>query len=66
MDTAGPKIGNYLEQEGQDKGDTMLEDPNEEAERFFEMLKAAQTPLWDGCSKYSTLSASLTLLSLKA
>jgi hypothetical protein len=44
----------------------MLEDPNEEAERFFEMLKAAQTPLWDGCSKYSTLSASLTLLSLKA
>lgn len=66
MDAAGPKIGNYLEQEGQEEGDTMLEDPNEEAERFFEMLKAAQTPLWDGCTKYSTLSASLTLLSLKA
>lgn len=63
---AGPKIGNYLEQEGQDERDTMLEDPNDEAQRFFEMLKAAQTPLWGGCNRYSMLSASLTLIGLKA
>jgi hypothetical protein len=66
MDAAGPDIGNYLEQEDQDEGDTMEEEPNEEAQRFFEMLKAAQSPLWDGCDSYSLLSASLTALSLKA
>jgi hypothetical protein len=66
MDAAGPDIGNYLEQEDQDKGDTMEEEPNEEAQRFFEMLKAAQSPLWDGCDRYSMLSASLTALSLKS
>jgi hypothetical protein len=38
----------------------MEEEPNEEAQRFFEMLKAAQSPLWDGCDRYSMLSASLT------
>jgi hypothetical protein len=27
-------IGNYLEQEGQDEGDAMEEEPNEEAQRF--------------------------------
>ncbi|WJX63018.1 hypothetical protein P8452_47949 [Trifolium repens] len=66
MDAAGPDIGNYLEQEDQDEGDTMEEEPNEEVQRFFEMLKAAQSPLWDGCDSYSLLPASLTALSLKA
>ncbi|PNY02052.1 hypothetical protein L195_g025356 [Trifolium pratense] len=40
MDAAGPDICNYLEQEDQDEGDTMEEEPNEEAQ----MLKAAQSP----------------------
>lgn len=64
MDVAGPEIGNYLEQ-GHDKEDRMMEDPNPEAQQFFEMLKAAQSPLWDGCNKYSVLSASLIALNLK-
>ncbi|KAJ1432101.1 hypothetical protein SESBI_06735 [Sesbania bispinosa] len=45
--------------------ETMAEDPNLEAQRFFEMLSAAQSPLWDGCDNYSMLLASLTALSLK-
>lgn len=66
MDAAGPDIGNYLDQQGEDEGDLMEESPNEEAQGFFELLKAAQSPLWDGCDRYSVLSASLTSLNLKA
>ncbi|KAJ1424649.1 Transposase-associated domain [Sesbania bispinosa] len=65
MDAVGPQIGNYLEQEGRNHEETMTEDPNPEAQRFFEMLNATQSPLWDGCDNYSMLSDSLTALSLK-
>lgn len=44
----------------------MEECPNEEAQKFFAMLKASQSPLWDGCDRYFVLSGSLTTLSLKA
>jgi hypothetical protein len=44
----------------------MREDPNLEAQQFFKMLIAAQSPLWDGCDKYSALSASLIALSMKS
>ncbi|CAK8579529.1 unnamed protein product [Lathyrus sativus] len=66
MDVAEPEIGNYVEQEGQDEEDVMEEYPNEEARKFFEMLKAARSHLWHGCDRYFVLSASLTTLSLKA
>jgi hypothetical protein len=66
MDAAGPDIGNYLDQQGEDEGDLMEESPNVEAQGFFELLKAAQSPLWDGCYRYYVLSASLTALNLKA
>ena len=61
MDVAGPALGNYIEQE-----DTMTEDPNPQASQFFNLLKAANSPLWDGCDSHSMLSASLKALSLKA
>ncbi|CAK8537556.1 unnamed protein product [Lathyrus sativus] len=66
MDAAGPEIGNYVEQEGQEDEDVMEEYPNEEAQKLFEMLKASRSPLWDGCDRYPVLLASLTTLSLKA
>jgi hypothetical protein len=30
---------------------------NPEATKFFQLLKAAEEPLWDGCTKQSKLSA---------
>jgi hypothetical protein len=51
---------------GPDEEDPMEESPNKEVQRFFVLLKAAQSPLWDGCYRYYVLSASLTALNLKA
>ncbi|KAL2333752.1 hypothetical protein Fmac_014965 [Flemingia macrophylla] len=65
MDAAGPEIGTHLEQHDDDNNNIMMEDPNVEAQQFFQMLKDAQSPLWDGCDKYFVLSASLRALSLK-
>jgi len=31
--------------------------PNPEATNFFKLLKDAEEPLWDGCTKQSKLSA---------
>ncbi|KAJ1415044.1 Transposase-associated domain [Sesbania bispinosa] len=56
MDAAGPPLGNFLEQQGLDCGDQMREDPNPEAKIFFDMLAAAQAPLYNGCESYSELS----------
>ena len=41
------------------------ENPNPEAQKFFDMLAIAQAPLWEGCEHHSELSASLAYLSLK-
>ncbi|KAH1225772.1 hypothetical protein GmHk_11G032602 [Glycine max] len=44
----------------------MEENPNLEAQKFFDMLATAQAPLWEGCEHHSKLSASLAYLSLKS
>ena len=36
--------------------DVILEDSNQEAKKFFEMLSAANNPLYDGCENYSQMS----------
>jgi len=43
----------------------MEENPNPEAQKFFDMLAIAQAPLWEGCEHHSELSASLVCLNLK-
>jgi len=40
--------------------------PNPEATKFFKLLKAAEEPLWDGCTKQSKLSACVQLLNMKS
>ncbi|XP_028790871.1 uncharacterized protein LOC114746759 [Neltuma alba] len=59
MDAAGPSFwDNYSE--GPE------EMPNPDARAFYELLRAAQQPLWEGCEEESQLSATLQLLSIKA
>ncbi|RDY04953.1 hypothetical protein CR513_11257, partial [Mucuna pruriens] len=58
MDHAGPSIGGHIE--------NMEENPNPEAQKFFDLLTAAQAPLWEGCDNHSELSISLAALSLKS
>ncbi|RDY02996.1 hypothetical protein CR513_13475, partial [Mucuna pruriens] len=58
MDNVEPSIGQHIE--------NMEETPNPEAQNFFDMLVAAQTPLWEGCDNHFELSISLTTLSLKS
>ncbi|XP_028774325.1 uncharacterized protein LOC114731348 [Neltuma alba] len=58
MDVAGPSFrDNYNE--------GIEEMPNPNARAFYDMLHAAQQPLWEGCEE-SKLSATLQLLSIKA
>jgi Transposase-associated domain len=46
--------------------DSDEETPNSEAEKFYEMLKAADEPLWDGCdTRYTRLSCVTELLTIK-
>ncbi|XP_027187217.1 uncharacterized protein [Cicer arietinum] len=66
MDVAGPSLGTYIEQQTDDCGDQIREDPNPEAKIFFDMLKAAQAPLYNGCENYSELSAAIQALSIKS
>ncbi|PNX83353.1 hypothetical protein L195_g039394 [Trifolium pratense] len=66
MDAAGPSLGTYLEHEGSGCEEQMREDPNPEAKIFFDMLKAAQAPLYNGCESYSELSAAIQALSIKS
>ena len=40
--------------------------PNPEATKFFQLLKAAEEPLWDRCTKQSKLSACVQLLNMKS
>lgn len=42
------------------------QDPNERAQTFYNMVKQASEPLWDGCKKASTLSTTTRLLNWKA
>jgi len=40
--------------------------PNPEATNFFKLLKAAEEPLWDGCTKQFKLSVCVQLLNIKS
>ncbi|XP_020550342.1 uncharacterized protein LOC110012142 [Sesamum indicum] len=40
--------------------------PNPEAQKFFNLLKDADEPLWDGCKNHTKLSAVAQLLSIKS
>ncbi|KAI3745705.1 hypothetical protein L6452_08111 [Arctium lappa] len=42
------------------------QDPNPSAQGFYNMLQAADEPLWDGCQKYSKLQAATRLLTWKS
>lgn len=79
MDHAGPSIGQTLQQDHDvplahlhDEVMTpalpqhIQEDPNSEAQGFYNMLEASRASLWDGCETHSELSASLQALSIKS
>jgi len=34
----------------------IVEEPNVDAARFFDLLKDSNEPLWDGCTNHSKLS----------
>ncbi|EEC70236.1 hypothetical protein OsI_01010 [Oryza sativa Indica Group] len=55
LDAAGPNFCQNIE-----------EPPNAEAASFFDMLDAANKPLWEKCGKHSQLSAVSRLLTIKS
>ncbi|XP_028102557.1 uncharacterized protein LOC114301795 [Camellia sinensis] len=65
-------IDEYAEEsnlpEPSDQGPSMQrpqEDPNEEAQKFYDLLKDAEKPLYEGCKNFSKLSAIVHLYHLK-
>ncbi|PKU62039.1 hypothetical protein MA16_Dca012148 [Dendrobium catenatum] len=40
--------------------------PNTEAQNFYDLLHAAQQPIWKGCTTHSELSVAVKMLSIKA
>ncbi|XP_038687458.1 uncharacterized protein LOC119986835 [Tripterygium wilfordii] len=66
MDAAGPSVRDELLQRDNYNQQFVPEPPNPDAQGFFDMLSAAQAPLWDGCKSHSELSAAMRLLSIKA
>ncbi|XP_019197160.1 PREDICTED: uncharacterized protein LOC109191027 [Ipomoea nil] len=56
MDAAGPEFN----------VDEIEESPNPEAQKFYDMLKAADQELWPGSNKHSQLSLIARLVSLKS
>ncbi|XP_027351246.1 uncharacterized protein LOC113862354 [Abrus precatorius] len=65
MDHVGPEVGQVMEQQPVLREQNFEEDPNSDAQKFYDMLASAQAPLWDGCHTHSKLLASLVTLSLK-
>jgi hypothetical protein len=61
LDTAGSEFGHYRE-----STDFVNEPPNAEAQKFYDMLQAADTPIWEGCSSHSQLSLVSRLLNIKS
>lgn len=41
------------------------EEPNIQAKKFYEMLKAAEEPLYNGCTNHTQLSRLTGMLSIK-
>ena len=52
MDVDAPSIGTYIKQQRFDYGEQMEKDPNPKAKQFFDMLAAAQAPIYNGCENY--------------
>ncbi|XP_057739900.1 uncharacterized protein LOC130957009 [Arachis stenosperma] len=42
------------------------EDPNPSASKFYKLMRSADEPLWDGCTKHTILSAVTQLVNLKS
>ena len=42
------------------------EPPNMDAQKFYDMLNAAQRPLWMGCKSHTELSVPLRMMSIKS
>lgn len=42
------------------------EDPNSQASAYYDILRAANQPLWDGCTEFTKLSMTTQLVSLKS
>jgi len=64
MDAVGPSYN--LDNDVFDMDVDEEEPPNQNAQEFFEMLKAAEEPLFDGCRTHSPLSAVCRLLNIKS
>ncbi|XP_052188767.1 uncharacterized protein LOC127799085 [Diospyros lotus] len=59
MDGAGPSVrAHTLENEE--------EEPNVDAQDFYEMLDNARTPIYDGCTTHTELSTAMRMLGIKA
>ena len=56
FDAAGPEL----------HADADEEAPNETAARFYNLVRDADEPLWDGCENHTRLSAVLQLMNIKS
>jgi hypothetical protein len=61
LDAAGTEFGG-----GKGSSAFVEELPNAETRKFYDILEAADTPIWDGCSNYSQLSLVSQLLNIKS
>jgi hypothetical protein len=62
-----PYVDMVYDAAGPSFADTEVEEePNPADKKFFEMLKAADTDLWEGCRKMSQLSTTARLLNIKS
>lgn len=59
INATGPSFQPYFGQQG-------VEVPNDEFQKFHEMLESANKPLYEGCTRHSELSKSSRLLNLKS
>ena len=44
----------------------IVEEPNADAARFFDLLKDSDEPLWDGCTNHNKLSAVAQVFTIKS
>jgi len=49
-----------------DNSPSMNDTPNIEAQKFYELLDAAQKPLWPGCNNHTELSFTVRFLTIKS
>jgi len=44
----------------------MVDSPNSDDQKFYDLLQAAQKPLWPGCTNHTELSFAVRLLTIKS